>query len=93
MRRFNHWFETLPPALTSGFFLAGMVLTLVLMSYERDTPPWTVGGIVLLLMTMVAACRKLAPYQELGYIRTSCHFMLAFLAAGIIVLIGGLVGM
>jgi hypothetical protein len=40
----------------------------------------------------VAACRKLAPYQELGYIRVGCHFMLAFLAAGVIVQVGDLVG-
>jgi len=26
MRRFNHWFESLPRALTSGIFLAGMCL-------------------------------------------------------------------
>ena len=93
MRRFNRWFETLPRALTSGIFLAGMWLTLVLMSYERETTAWTVGGIVLSLMAMVTACRKLAPYQELGYVRASCHFMLAFLAAGIIVLVGRLVGL
>ena len=92
MRRFNHWFETLPRALTSGIFLAGMWLTLVLMSFERETTPWRVGGIVLLLMTMATACRNLAPDQKLGYVRTSCHFMLAFLAACIIVLVGDLVG-
>lgn len=92
MRRFNHWFDTLPPSLTSGAFLAGIGLTLNLMFYERDTTPWALGGIVLLLTTMVTACRNLAPYQELAYVRTSCHCMLAFLAACIIVLVGDLVG-
>jgi len=62
------------------------------MSFERETTPWRVGCIVLLLMTIVTACRKLAPYQELEYVRASCHFMLAFLAACIIVVVGALVG-
>jgi len=69
-----------------------MGLTFVLMSYERDSTPWTVGSIVLLLLAIVAACRKLAPYQELRYIRVGGHVMLGFLAAGVIVQVGDLVG-